>query len=119
MPGRIADPVVCNDPRWRDLLDEVVARGHSRDMVGVTPAGLPEGGYLGYRERAKGARLYLTYSVGGRSYTIGSVTPEYAASVNKPKPNSRKVFRFDSGPVEVRYDNLAMPCSIIGLKYDG
>lgn len=119
--ARIAAPVDCKDPAWQELLDVALNTGTAKALKGVTPAGLPPGGYWEYRKRCNGGRKYLMYNVpvspdkrNKRTYVIGSVNPEYAeeALAWKPQPNSERRFYFESGPVLVRYDHQALPAAI-------
>lgn len=123
--ARIAAPVDCKDPRWQEMLDAVIETGTAKTLKGQTPPGLPPGGYWEYRKRVNGGRKYLMYNVqiepgkpNKRTYVIGSVNPEYAeeAMAWKPKPNCKQHFDFESGPVVVQYDALALPERIVPLR---
>jgi len=122
--ARISAPVDCKDPAWQPLLDVALNTGTVKALKGITPAGLPHGGYWEYRKRCNGGRKYLMYNVpvapdkrNKRTYVIGSVNPEYAeeALAWKPQPNCERLFNFASGAVLVRYDALALPERITPL----
>ena len=123
--ARITAPVDCKNPAWQDLLDAVVATGTAKTVKGKTPPGLPPGGYWEYRRRVNGGRVYLMYNVpvepgklNRRTHVIGSASYEHAQSAVawKPKPNCEREFDFDSGPVLVQYDALALPYRIIARR---
>lgn len=117
MPSKIDIPVDYKRPEWRALADGVIAAGSVKHLRGTPPPGLPAGGYWEYRKRAAKGRLYLVYNLRagngneGRAYVIASVDPEFASAAMcwQPKPHAKHEFNFDSGPIVVHYDALAMP----------
>ena len=115
---KITALIDCKRPEWRHHLDNAIAAGNARNLRGETPDGLPPGGRWEYRRRAAYGRVYLAYILpDGKMHTIGSVAPEHAeASLKwKPRPNSERIFEFETGTVKVRYDEHALPCHICGV----
>jgi hypothetical protein len=125
MPHTISDPVVYKQPEWKPHVDAIMKAGNVKPVRGITPEGLPPGGYWEYRRRSNYGRIYIIYSVpvpGGKknqrtSHVIGSVNPDYAqdAVIWKPEPYCKKRFDFSNGPVVVHYDAQALPTEIVYL----
>lgn len=117
MPAKITAPVDCKRPEWQHFVDIAVRTGSNKALRGMTPEGLPPGGYWEYKRRAKKGRIYLAYKTREREYVIGSVS--FDADLEQewtPKPFASRAFAFDSGPVVVHYDAMALPCRIVGVR---
>lgn len=118
----IISPVDCKRPEWQQLVDIVVKTGSAHSLKGVTPEGPHPGGFWEYRRRSVCGRVYLMYCTPlpdkKSRYTyhaIASVDSDYAESMLawKPQPNCEREFNFESGPVIVMYDHMALPERIV------